>query len=166
MAESADEHVASTIAAVREGGRHWAAVADARLAAAAAANRRTCLLISMLCGVALLGAVAACALTVGPALGGNDILVPVVVALFGVSGAMPAYLIATALAGRSPGRLGIAAAIIRSGQALFAGAAAGAVAAGVLVGMPAAGIVVGVLVAVLALLGRPVIDLFARMAAS
>lgn len=164
--ESADEHIASTIAAVREGGRHWAALVDARRSVAAAADRRTCLLISLLCGVVLLGAVTACALTVGPALGGTNVLVPVVVALFGVSGAMPAYLIATVLAGRSPGRIGIAGAIMRSGQALLAGAAVAAVAAGVLVGMPPAGIVVGVLVAVLAFLGRPVIDLFARMAAS
>lgn len=83
-----------------------------------------------------------------------------------MSGALPAYLMATVLAGRSPGSLGIAAAIMRSGQALFAGAAVAAVAAGVLAGVPFSGIIFGVLIVVLALLGRPVIDLFARMAAS
>ena len=179
MSESADEHIASTIAAVKDGGRRWSALVDERRSAARAADRRTCLLVSLLCGMLALCSLAACALTVGTALRGNGIVVPIVVGMFGLSGAFPLYVVATAVAqtavrvdGVLPARIRIAAAIIRSGQAVFLGSALGTGVAGVLVavnGAPIAvivGVVVGAVVAAAAALGRTLAGLFRRMAAA
>jgi len=164
VSDSAEEHIAATIAAVREGGRRWSALADDRLVAARAADRRACLLISLLCGVLLLCSVVACALALGPALRGTSVIVPIVVALFGLSGALPLYVVASAAA-----RLPVAVAVARSGQALFLGAALGAVVAGLVVafnGTPfaaVAGLVVGAAVVAPAVLGRRLVDLIQRV---
>lgn len=155
MSESAEEHIAATIAAVRDGGRRWTALTDSHRAEVRAADRRSSLLTSLLCALLLLVSVVACALTVGPALAGRGVLVPVVVAFFGMSGSLPLYVIASA----AP-QLRAATAIVHSGQALFLGTALATVVAGVLAavnGVPVAaavGIGAGLVVAGAAWSGR------------
>jgi hypothetical protein len=176
---STDEHLAASIAAIRDSAHQWIALVDAERVAARRANRRVCLLASLVCGLLLIGAATACAMTIGLAFRGTPILVPIVVALFGMSGALPFYALAAAaalMAVRADGErlrhIRVTIAVIRAGQAMFIGSALAVIGAGVLVavnGFPAAailGVGAGATVGGFAVAGRALTGLVQRTAAA
>jgi hypothetical protein len=166
VSDSTDGHIADAIAAIRDESRRWSALVRAREATSRAAVRRTCLLVTALSAVLLLGAVAAASVAAKLALGGTLIAVPIFVAVLGLSGSLSLYVVGAAVAYRSvasgralPARVRVIAAVTMTGQTLSMGTALATALAGVLVavnGLPSAAVLAAGVAGGVAVLGRKI----------
>jgi hypothetical protein len=164
MSRSTDEDIADALAAIKGESQRWSALAEARRTASRAAGRQTCLLVTALSSVLMIGALVASALTAKPAVSGTLIAVPVFVAVLGLSGSLLLYVIGAAVAYRSvvtdqvwEAGMRFIVAITMTGRALFLGTALATVVAGGLVaanGRPSAAVLATVVAVGVAALGQ------------